>query len=189
MAQVSATDQMTAEEFLAAPVPSHGRPWNLVGGEVVVNEPTIKHGQAQMNIVFAIESWCRAAPGRGQAGIPIDIGIDDRNVFAPDVRWYREGRVPALDARPPYPMPDLAVEVRSPSTWRYDVGAKRAGYESHALPELWLVDTLARSVLVYRRSAPDNDRFDVSLELGSADQLTSPMLPGFSLSVGSITSA
>ena len=49
-------------------------------------------------------------------------------------------------------MPDLAVEVRSPSTWRYDVGAKKDGYERHGLPELWLVDTEARSVLVYRRA-------------------------------------
>ena len=51
MAQVSATEQMTAAEFVAAPVPTSGRPWNLVGGEVVVNEPTITHGRAQMNIV------------------------------------------------------------------------------------------------------------------------------------------
>jgi hypothetical protein len=38
-------------------------------------------------------------------------------------------------------LPDLAVEVRSPSTWRYDVGKKKATYERGGLPELWPVDT------------------------------------------------
>ena len=44
-------------------------------------------------------------------------------------------------------MPDIAVEVRSPSTWRYDIGAKKSGYERRGLPELWLVDTRADEVL------------------------------------------
>lgn len=86
-------------------------------------------------------------------------------------------------------MPDLAVEVRSPSTWRFDIGAKKANYERHGLAELWLVDTAADVVLVFRRSVPDATRFDISLELTSADALTSPLLPGFSLLVGEIFAA
>lgn len=179
---------MTAVEFIAAPVSDHGRPWNLVEGEVVVNEPTWTHSSAQGEILFALELWTRAAAGRGRAGSAIDIGLDDRNVFAPDVRWYRESRVPDHDSLPPYPMPDLVVEVRSPSTWRYDIGAKRAGYERHGLPELWLVDTLAHTVLAYRRSDPVAPGFDVSLELGSDQDLSSPLLPGFVLGVGEIFS-
>jgi len=183
MGAVSAVEQMTADQFVAAPVPDHGRPWNLVGGEVVVNEPTRVHARVQGNILVALELWTRQAAGRGCAGLPIDIGLDDRNVFAPDVHWYREERVPANDAVPPYAMADLAVEVRSPSTWRYDIGAKKSAYERHGLPELWLVDTLAETVLVYRRSKNDSARFDVALELDAGAQLMSPLLPAFSLSV------
>ena len=69
--------------------------------------------------------------------------------------------------------------MRSPSTWRYDVGRKRSVYETGGVPELWLVDTKAEAVLVYRRSAPGVGRFDVALEL--TDTLNSPLLPGFSL--------
>ena len=39
---------MTAEEFINLPVSEHGRPWSLVEGEVVVNEPTFLH----MTILF-----------------------------------------------------------------------------------------------------------------------------------------
>lgn len=56
-------------------------------------------------------------------------------------------------------------------------------YEAGGLPELWLVDDAARTVLVYRRSAPRSPRFDVALELGEGTALTSPQLPGFELPI------
>ena len=73
--------------------------------------------------------------------------------------------------------------MRSPSTWRYDIGAKKAAYERHWLPELWLVDTAADAVLVFRRSGAAQPSFDVALELGLADSLSSSLLPGFGLSL------
>jgi Uma2 family endonuclease len=85
-------------------------------------------------------------------------------------------------------MPDLAVEVRSPSTWRYDVGAKKAGYERHGLPELWLVDTAAEAVLVFRRSDPAALAFDVALELVAGERLASPLLPGLGVDVAELFS-
>ncbi|MBA3305663.1 MAG: Uma2 family endonuclease [Thermoleophilaceae bacterium] len=83
-------------------------------------------------------------------------------------------------------MPDLAVEVRSPSAWRYDIGAKKAAYERHGLPELWLVDTAAEAVLAFRRSVPGAAIFDVALELGRDARLESALLPGFALAVGEL---
>ncbi len=83
-------------------------------------------------------------------------------------------------------MPDLAAEVRSPSTWRHDIGAKKSGYERQGLRELWLVDTAADEVLVFRRSAPGAPVFDMALELDVRDALTSPLLPGFSLALAEL---
>jgi len=83
-------------------------------------------------------------------------------------------------------MPDLAAEVRSPSTWRFDVGVKKAGYERHGLQELWLVDTVVRTVLVYRRSSAGCAAFDVALELAEDERLTCPLVPEFALAVADI---
>jgi Uma2 family endonuclease len=83
----------------------------------------------------------------------------------------------------PEQVPDLCVEIRSASTWRYDVGAKKRVYEEGGLAELWLVDDAAETVLVYRRSKADVPIFDVALELGRGEVLGSPMLPGFALSI------
>ncbi len=75
------------------------------------------------------------------------------------------------------------VEIRSPGTWRYDVGTKRSAYESSGLPELWLVDDRSETVLVYRRSEPGGDSFNVALELDRGETLSSPHMPGFALAL------
>ena len=186
MDAVTATAHMSADEFLAIGEDPNGRRWQLIDGELVMNEPSWMHNDSQGTIYFALGSWVRAAQERGRVGFPLDVRMDDRNVYAPDVVWYRDGRQPTRADPPPYPVPDLVVEIRSPSTWRYDIGAKKASYERHGAAELWLVDTAADVVLVYRRSEPNAPHFDVSLELTADDTLTSPLLPGFALAVGAI---
>ncbi|MCA1679897.1 MAG: Uma2 family endonuclease [Actinobacteria bacterium] len=186
---MAVAQRMTADEFIAAPEPQRGRPWNLVDGEVVVNDPTMVHGDSQNAIHSALLAWSRAEAGRGKIPWPCDVQLDERNVYVPDVLWYRDGRVPDPQSPPPYPIPDLAVEVRSPSTWRYDTGRKKAVYESAGLPELWLVDTSSLSILVFRRSNPGAPGFDAAFELGCSDRLTSPLLPGFELDVGDVFSS
>jgi Uma2 family endonuclease len=186
MRGVTATMQMTAEEFLALPEDWKGRRWQLIDGELVMNEPTWMHGRSQLVIGAALEAWTNAAPGRGRAGPPIDVQLDERNVYGPDIVWYRAGRVPRRTDPRPYAVPDLVVEIRSPSTWRFDIGAKKANYELHGAGELWLVDTAADVVVVFRRSAPAAPRFDVSIEHVPGETLTSPLLPGFALAVGEI---
>lgn len=180
MERMTVTDRVTSTQYLAMDTP---RATNLVDGEIVVAEPTPRHQQVQVRLVSALHVWSTAAEGRGEVICPIDVRLDEDNTFAPDVLWYRAGReLGPVDVRP-QPLPDLVAEIRSPSTWRYDIGAKKVRYEQHGLPELWLVDTAADEVLVFRRSAPAAPTFDVAEELGRGDALTSPLLPGFALAL------
>lgn len=178
MTAMTTLQRMTAQEFLAT---TFEQRWvELIGGQVVVNEPRRPHARLHTRLLTSLAVWAGAATGRGEASVPIDVGIDDENVYAPDIVWYAEGRVPDDDDWP-YPMPDLAVEIRSPSTWRYDVGTKKSVYEREGLRELWLVDDRAEAVLVFRRSAPKSPAFDVELELARGESLASALLGGFDL--------
>jgi len=177
---------MTAEQYLELPPPADARRLELVDGELIVHHPTWLHNTAGFDVAYALEAWARAEPGRGRTGQPLEVLMDAHNVYVPDVVWYREERVPGRHDPRPYPVPDIAVEVRSPSTWRYDIGAKKAGYERFGLPELWLVDTAADELLVFRRSAPAVRSFDAAVELGREATLTSPLLPGFALALAEV---
>lgn len=191
MTAVAATQTMTAREFLELPLDMEEYGWApcLVGGELVVHQPGIDHQELVLRLSVALANWTGAGPGRGFVIGPLDVVIDDRNVYAADALWYRDDRRPPRGSLAPYPMPDLAVEVRSPSTWRHDIGAKKAGYEREGLPELWLVDTAAGGVLVFRRSTPKAPTFDVSLELSGGDMLESPLLEGFALPIDQLFAA
>jgi len=182
---VTATAQMTAEEFLARPGDPNGFRWELIEGEVFRRESTMTHNRAWLAAMSAIHVWSRAASGRGRANLQVPIQLDERNVYLPDIVWYRHGRAPSREDLAPYPVPDLVVDIRSP-TWPFDLGVKKAKYECHGLGELWLVDTAADVVLVFRRSSPDASDFDVELEAPIGDSLRSPSLTGFALAVGDL---
>jgi Uma2 family endonuclease len=173
--------RMTASEFLVAKASDPQRFHELINGVVVPNQPRPRHQDAAFEIAFRLRLWIDAT-GFGKVSLPLDIELDSENVYCPDVLWAaNRGRFEAdsmFDG-----MPDLIVEVRSPSTWIYDTRDKKYLYEKHGLPELWLVDTVHHTVLVFRRSTPEVDEFDVGLKFGADEVLTSPQLPGFELNL------
>ena len=182
---VAMTSLMTADEYLATgdELP---RFTELIDGEIIVNTPSVRHQRIANEIRFLLNLWCREVSGRGESPDPVDARLDPGNVYAPDVWWVSEMHRPDRDASHLNGPPDLAIEVRSPSTWRFDVGVKRETYERAGLPELWLVDTASHTIIVYRRSTPDVASFDVALEVGAGETLESPQLPGFRLNIAAL---
>ena len=181
---VMTSSRLTAEEYHALP---HTDRWTqLIDGEVVVDQPNLRHQRIAGELHGLLWSWLREHPGQGEATLPVDVQLGDRNVFAPDVVFVVEPERPARDARRIVGPPSLAIEVRSPSSWRYDVGAKKSTYEQHGLAELWLVDTRADTVLVYRRSTPEAPAFDVALEIAAEEPLSTPLIPGLVIDLAAL---
>ena len=171
--------RMTVEDYIdaTAGVPE---PTQLIDGVMVVNQPRLRHQDAVGMIYRALLAWTERHECRGHVSLPLDVFVDGRNMFGPDVLWYAdESRMQIDDYQ--RGMPDLVVEVSSPSTWHHDVGKKREMYELHGLPELWLVNTVGCDAQVLRRSRPSVPSFDVDLKVGFDEVLTSPQLPGFEL--------
>jgi Uma2 family endonuclease len=105
------------------------------------------------------------------------VVLGTNTVLSPDVLWFAE-HLP-LDLPRPDRVPDLVAEVRSESTWRYDIGRKRELYLQHGVKELWLVDTASRTVLAYR----GGEAFEIR------GTLASPLLPGFTIDVAELIPA
>ena len=171
--------RMTVEEYIDATAGVQ-EPTQLIDGVMVVQQPKRPHQEALKWIFLALVTWEGSTGGSGCVSLPLDVILDRYNMYGPDVLWYSDEQRMEQDGYQ-REMPDLVVEVRSPSTWRYDVGRKREVYELYGLPELWLVDTKGREVRVFRRSGPDTAGFDVEVTVTYHDVLTSPQLPGFEL--------
>jgi Uma2 family endonuclease len=177
----AAATRMTAEQYFAVSV--EGDRKQLVDGAIVVSEPRPIHAVLQARLATALTHWTDSGEERGLALLPTDVVLDDYNVYGPDLLWIAEPHRPHDLRERLARVPDLCVEIRSPGTWRYDVGAKKSAYEAGGLPELWLVDDVAEIVLVFRRSRPEVATFDVALELERGEKLTSPQLAGFELAL------
>jgi Uma2 family endonuclease len=170
---------MTAEDYVA--IPQGDRQYWLVDGDLVVNSPSYDHQRLVVELVSLLRAWTAAGPDRGIALISVDARLDDRNVYQPDVWWLAAEHADRLVAGRLVGPPDLAIEVLSLSTQHLDRGPKLRGYERSGCGEVWLVDGSARRVSVHRRFAAPSAQFDTRLELGPADVLSSPLLPGFAL--------
>jgi Uma2 family endonuclease len=175
---------LTADEYIATG-DVFPRWTELINGEVIVNNPTIRHQDVVYFIQFELGLWIRGGVGRGRTTAQLDIKLDDRNVLSPDAFWASEGRIPADGTHLDF-VPEIVVEVRSPSTWTYDTTVKFRKYETAGAQEVWMVDTASNTVLVYRRSSPSSPEFDIALELGNGETLTTPLLAGFSLDVAEL---
>lgn len=179
--------RMTAESYVDA-VAGVREPTQLIDGVIVVNQPRYRHQRAVGLIYARLLAWATSDEGSGIVSRPLDVVVDRYDVYAPDVLWVADEH--RVDPDEPFEgLPDIAVEVRSPSTWHHDLGIKKECYEQHGLPELWLVDTAASTVLVLRRSSPASSRFDVRVELAAGESVTSPQLPGFVLALDEVFAA
>ena len=172
--------RLSIEEFLRGDWPPGAQ---LIDGEVIVNDPTRMHQRICKRILYAIETWVRSGSGRGEVGYGGNWTVAPGQVFKPDVWWVPHDRSLDMDAARDDVPPVLVVEVRSPGTWRFDLGRKRDVYEQAGVQELWLVDTPASTVLVFRRSSRQSSGFDEDAEFGPGGTLRSSLLEGFELAV------
>jgi Uma2 family endonuclease len=145
-----------------------GFPAQLIEGELVKEAaPSYGHQVYAMRAVLAVQRV--VGPERALLA-PLDVGLDDFNVYQPDVVVLEE-RLP-LDART-VGIPLLVVEVLSASTARRDRGVKRRRLLAAGVQEVWLVDPASRSIECHdargKRAA------------AGAESLASRALPGFSL--------
>lgn len=121
--------KITADEFFA--LPGEQKHTQLIDGEIVVNAPSMRHQEVLYWLAYELETFRRAHPGAGKPGLEADLPAGEFDVYVPDLWWATPDRMPGdrFEA-----MPDLAIEVRSPSTWHFDTARSAADTRPPACP-------------------------------------------------------
>lgn len=149
----------------------------LIEGEVVVVVPDgVAAARASARLARALEAWVAGPDGRGEVLVDCFVRLDDGNQLGPDVAWYAEAPVEtsgAVRSR----VPDVVVEVLSPSTRGNDLGVKADVYRRAGVAEYWVVDPEAGTAALARFA-------DGEASLVEVDELRSLRLPGFAHRVG-----
>jgi Uma2 family endonuclease len=121
----------------------------LIDGELVeVEVPTKGHGDVVAQLCYFLGAWSKGGHGGRATAAGYKVRISDRRGVMPDVQFYRRGNTAAReqDAGLVRGHPDLAVEIVSPSSRRYDRVTKLHWYAQLGVPEYWIVDPEARTL-------------------------------------------
>jgi len=164
-----------------------GTRYEIIAGELhVASQPSLEHQYACTGVIIAVEGWSRRT-GLGVTVQAPGVIFPDGDGVAPDVVWISHARLAALKDAAGHLLgaPELVVEVLSPgaSNVRRDREEKLGLFSRWGVDEYWIVDWRAQRVDVFRREA---DALRRVATLGSADALTSPLLPGFTCSVATL---
>jgi Uma2 family endonuclease len=150
----------------------------LIHGEGVLVPPVGgPASSAQGEVYVALRRWQQDTADGGLVLQDVFVAFPDGSRLAPDISWWSAERRPSVSWDALRSVPDLVVEVLSPSTRENDLGVKREIYMRSGVRELWLVDPDARSIV---RVRPDS--FSGEL-LGAEATLQSELLAGFAFQV------
>jgi len=161
-----------------------GKRYEILEGELVMAPaPELDH----QGLIGELFSGMRAHIVAGSLGklyvVPVDVVLDDRNVVQPDLVFVSRKNQGVLKKTGIFGVPDLVVEVLSPSSIRMDRYRKLALYRDFKIPEYWIVDPAAGSIEVL--SLRDGE-FDLHSSAVGTGVVSSVVLPGFSVDVAEL---
>jgi Uma2 family endonuclease len=159
--------------------PKDGRKYELVDGEILVSPAGMRHSAIAVKIAHRIAEFLDMNPIGEVYSADVGIQFPSGNVRSPDVTFVSTAKLPGGESPDTFGevIPDLAVEVLSPSDNMTQVGRKIGEYFENGVPLVWLVDPRHQTVTIYR-SLTDTETRTIN------DTITAePVLPGFSVPI------
>ncbi|MCX8076653.1 MAG: Uma2 family endonuclease, partial [Aquificaceae bacterium] len=159
--------KLTVEEFFKA-YPEERR-LELIDGEVYeMPAPSAEHQRLLFRIARKVQEFSERS-GAGEVFVsPIDVVLSEDVVLQPDIVYLSElSKVKDKI----YGVPDLVVEVVSPSTLKRDLVDKMKIYEAHGVREYWLLFPSEKTLMVYALKGTSYELFSYATEAVSYTHL------------------
>ena len=112
---------------------------------------------------------------------PFDTVFTRWDVVEPDLVFVADDQRSIFTEPNIQGAPALVVEILSPGTKKRDLGVKKDLFDRGGVREYWVVDPTVNTVTIYRRG--DRGLSNVQSLPDDANAITTPLLPGFSLSL------
>ena len=157
----------------------------LIDGEIyLMASPSGRHQTVLLNLGSEFRTYLRGKECKVFVA-PFDVRLNwdkhDDTVVQPDVLVVCDPKK-LEDDRACKGAPDLVIEILSPSTSKYDITTKFMKYREAAVKELWIVDPLQQTVMVYNW---ENGAY-IANNYGPTDKITAGILPGLTIDMKDI---
>jgi len=182
---VRSTPKLTYDDLVAMFPDEDGVQRELIDGELFVTpSPFIQHQRLVQRLALSLGNHLEAHPDQGEVfTAPLDVVMTPHDVVEPDVLVVLGDQLDILTEKNVQGAPGLIIEILSPSTRKRDLTIKRQLFDREGVREYWIVDPDRNSVAVHRRANDGAFPLAATLEAKHGEMLTSPLLPGWELSL------
>lgn len=152
--------------------------FELIGGEIVpMNSKRIQHEVIKTALTYHM---VRTVPDDFRVAQETTFRLNEDTFVEPDFIVFRKADGLAnLNPRTAL----LAIEVAD-SSLRWDLGRKARIYANFGIPELWVIDVLARVIHVHRQ--PRLEGYGEIVSFGETEKVASTSVPGISLTLADL---
>ncbi len=144
--KIDSTKEWTVEDYLG--LGEMSTPCQLINGELIMSpSPTPLHQRVLRKLFNLLDQY---SGSNGEVFFaPIDLYIDDKNVFQPDLVYISEENKNIITHHAIEGPPDLVVEIISPSNTFIDRYTKKKAYQKIGVKEYWIVDPASHTLEIY----------------------------------------
>jgi Uma2 family endonuclease len=159
-----------------------GAPYQLIAGELIMSpSPTFLHQDIIMNIAERLGPFLRKNNLGKVVLSPMDVYLTEEDVYQPDLIFIRKENVHLLNPNDRIRfVPDLVIEVLSPTTGSYDYSRKKRIYCERGVREYWIIDPEDRTIEIMVK---EGAFYQTVALLRPPAVLESAMFPGFSMKI------
>jgi Uma2 family endonuclease len=166
----------TIEDYERLP---EGAPYQLIGGELIMSpSPTPFHQRISITLATILNTFVGTNDLGWVFEAPLDIQLSEEDVFQPDLIFVRKERVHLIGRTKFNIVPDLVIEILSPSNAYYDLTRKKTMYCEKDVREFWVIDPEAETIEIM---VLDGSYYRTETLVRKPGTLQSPMFPGLNI--------
>jgi Uma2 family endonuclease len=139
---------LTYEDYVL--LPNDRNRYEILEGELTVTPaPSTKHQSASANLFKLLSRHIDDRKLGKLFYAPVDLILDPTTILQPDLLFVFSAHQHIITERAIEGIPDLVVEILSPTTSRTDRVTKAQIYARHKVPAYWIVDPDQESIEIY----------------------------------------
>lgn len=165
-------------------LPADGKRYEILDGALAVNAaPNTAHQRTVRNLAAVLHAHVRAQRLGEVFVAPYDVLLADTTVVEPDLVFVSSARSEIILPAHIRGLPDLVVEVLSPSTARVDLQVKWQLYARYGIPHYWVFDSLEREAVAYVLKGP---AYQETLVVRGAEPFAAPPFSDLAIPLGEV---
>jgi len=161
--------------------------YEIIEGEMIQKSaPTPMHQRICRKVMVILDKFINEKKAGEVLQSPIDVYLDDYNKPQPDLVYISNENKEIVTGNGIIGIPDLIIEVISPSSIIRDRIEKRNLYEKKGVKEFWLIDPEYKAIEIY---TIQNNRYELlSAATILEGELTSSLFEGLTINLAEIFS-